>query len=768
MQHGIDSKQNLSPSRLESEIFSSRARPCASSTWVPYLVLLIVVVTWFSPWIFSDRVLAPFDILTEMLQPWRSDKAIPEVHNHYVADAVTQYIPYRLFAEKSFREDGYIGWNPMLFGGTAQYADTMGTYFDWSVQLHRFLDFWQAWHIGLMAQFLIAGTGMLIFLRSRGCPPQIATIAAIAYMGNSQFFIWVYHRWALGSFCWAPWILWAFERWSGGDRRFAAVLPIFVGLSFLGGSLQHSAFVAVLIFCLGVGLCVERRFRGPQFLRLLGIFSVWGILAGGLTVFALYPTIRAYFENNTAGHSRGGLGYEFGLLQPVLNLVSYPFYVWPTLLGSPQTLDLWKGFKSGAMNVGFFGTLPVIIAILACFSRRIPVTPKILCVAGLLIPLTPLVGPLYHRVNILWIVGGCWACAEYLRRLNLQQAKRLARTLLVFLAGFVGLWAVASIGISVFNDTLSSILINFVRTHSADSQFGYFQDWLVERAASLPAYLLLWNWFHLAEVLTMIVAVIGLRFITKPIGGYTISIAVAAQLTLFWFQWTTWSPSSLPYAANPLVEVLKAEPYVTRLVSPDVGKLPISFAPPNTLDPVGVPISGGYDSIHPLGMKKIGEPDWSFPGASHYLARKGGVEPLGWLVVSAWDNWKLFRKAVPPEMGTGLSEDRKSPVIFQRTSLNTAKVSVTPGTEIVSIYENFNPGWQWKLAETADPWQSVESGPNHTISIHLSKIPATRSEILLRFQPFQQGFALSVTLVFIFLLFLLPKLPCMTLMPEKR
>lgn len=60
-------------------------------------------------------MLAPFDIIHHMFLPWRGKIDILNVKNYFVTDAVTQYIPYRLFAEESFREDGYVGWNPLAF-----------------------------------------------------------------------------------------------------------------------------------------------------------------------------------------------------------------------------------------------------------------------------------------------------------------------------------------------------------------------------------------------------------------------------------------------------------------------------------------------------------------------------------------------------------------------------------------------------------------------------------------------------------------------------
>jgi hypothetical protein len=388
--------------------------------WLAYGIIIVLVVLWFSPAWIEGQVLAPFDIVTEMLLPWRGDKTMPQVHNHFTSDAVTQYIPYRMFAARSFLEDGYVGWNPLIFGGVAQYANTMGLYFDWTMQLHRFLRFWTAWHLGLITQFLLAGFGMIFLLKSRGCSPHLACFGSVAYMGNWQFVALVYHRWALGSFCWMPWVLWAMYGWRDRSRFYGPLVPIFIALAYLGGTLQYVAYVVIAIVCVWAGWLWEQHGQINLFKSITGSFFLWGSLSVGLASFMFEPTISAYIQNLHAGHIRGSLGYPEGLFQPFLNLMSYPFSVYPFILGSPQSLDLWKLLKSNLFNVGFFGTLPVLLAVLALFNTNVSKPAKVLIITGLVIPLTPLVGPLYHRVNLLWILGGSWAAAEGLYIISLN------------------------------------------------------------------------------------------------------------------------------------------------------------------------------------------------------------------------------------------------------------------------------------------------------------------------------------------------------------
>src|SRR5439155_18674461 len=124
----------------------------------------------FLPCLLQRKVLAPLDIAQTLYEPWAplaDDANTIDPHNHFVSDAVDQYLVYRYIAAVSLKDDGYVGWNPLILAGKPEYANTMGVYFDWTVQLHRLFDYWDAWNVGLICQFAIAGIGMLLFLRSQ-------------------------------------------------------------------------------------------------------------------------------------------------------------------------------------------------------------------------------------------------------------------------------------------------------------------------------------------------------------------------------------------------------------------------------------------------------------------------------------------------------------------------------------------------------------------------------------------------------------------------
>jgi hypothetical protein len=738
------------------------------------LFVLLLALT-FAPWWAGGSVFAPMDTLYELYEPWAEGDREVEVHNHFTVDAVLQYIGYREIAARSFEDDGFIGWNDLIHGGNPAYANTMAAFGDWSMWLHRFLDFWTAWHLGLGGQFLIAGLGMFVFLRSRSIGPAIALVGAIAFAANTQFIVWVYHRFQLGSFCWAPWILWAMYAFRDGRQWAWPLVPVFTALAFLGGNLQTNVFVVLLLGSVWVSWAWERRGDRGELLEASYSIGLWTVFGLGLAAFQILPTTAGFFESagphllgetEFQGESitRGRFGYRGGLIEPFLSVVFFFGQMFPSLFGGPQSVDLSKALGRNLFDIAFFGFLPMIVAIRVLLLKEAPAAARSLVVIGAMIPLTPLVGPLYHRVQLLFVLGGIWAFAWYWENYHDEREQALYRWLSRALAILAGLWLVLSVVGLLREEWLLTLVQNelMARMAQGEGHFRAFEDWVLLRAERLVTGLRIW---HIGQLIPLAAAFMGLTAMRLRFGRlarYALPLllaAVIAELTTFGVKWVTVSDAEkYPfYAETSDISTLRRLVGSGRVYVAELPDRP-GLLPSNTLSMYGVATIQQYETIVPPSMwQKAGlRTDARTLGqlaVTHAVTYADAeMDSNGWTLqyhgdhLSLWENEHVTPRylALPDHDSLisveGASSDQVStdpailpPVRLISATFNRRHIEAPAGTSLVRVAENWSEGWQFRVGGTN--WSPVSRGPDWSIVIDLGDQITSNAEIEMRYRP---------------------------------
>lgn len=710
--------------------------------------LVVLVVLAFSPWWAGGRYFAPLDLLNGLYEPWRAPDAPIEVHNHFTSDGVTQYLIYHKIAERSYAEDGRVGWSDLTMGGRPEYANTMAGYDDWTMQLHRFLDYWTAWHLGLLAQCLIAGLGLFVFLRSRGISPAVSLVAAVAYVANSQFIMLFYIRSPLAGFAWVPWVVWGMESYRSGRRWAWPLVPLFLALAFLGGTMQTSAFVALVVLGVWLGGLVETgdaagggwRAR----LRYTGHCLAWGVLGAGLAAFALVPNALTLAESMAQGMNRGQIGYAGGLLQPVLSALLIPVQAFPTLLGSPRSMDLAKLLELDLHAVAYFGFIPVVLAYRAALHRGAPAAARWVIALGLLIPLTPLVGPLYHRVQLVFIFGGAWAFAWYWEHADQAAVERLLRWLFPTLLVVTIAWVAASLATLVFHDSLQARIDGYIAGRIASGQAGVFgeqrEGWLLERGRQLLTELRIW---HPRQAVALGGALLGcaalwLRNRRGPaLSAVALLAVLLVELGAFAGGWlTVVDPAEHPpYAETADIAELRERVGEGRVYIVDHPSAP-SFFPPNTLAMYGVATIQAYETVGLMtiwtGFDEADDPvTLGAVGVTHAVARPGVEMGEGWTLEFEGDRLTLWRNefALPRYLALREESDAWSRMILNEVgevavgpvraegTMNRRRLEVPPGTRAVRIAENWSEGWRYRV--DGEAWRPVEMARDRSMVLEV-------------------------------------------------
>jgi hypothetical protein len=725
-------------------------------------VLVALCVLAFAPWWAGGRIFAPFDLLNEAYQPWASG-TYPQIHNHFTGDVLTQYLPYRRIAERSFAEDGQIGWSTLTFGGRPEYANTMAAYGDWTMQLHRFFDFWTAWHLGLLGQFLIAALGMYALLRAQQLIPLVALLGACAFIASSQIVFVVYHRWHLAAFAWVPWLLWAIFGHRSGRRWCWPLVPGFGALALVGGNLQTNIFVVLAVFAVWIGL-LRQDARGAARLRTTGHMLLWMLLAAGLAGFALLPEVLVYLDAADLAAARNAPGYAAGPVQPLFALLLLPAQLFPTLLGGPGTIDLLKAVGLELIDVAYFGLFLMLLAYRGVLLGGVPATPRVLMAMGLLLPLTPFVGSLYHRVQLLFILGGIWAALWWWQHATERELAGFVRRVSAVLAVLGGLWLVASLLSLLLHDALTTRIESIVAARIATGQagtLGVYPEWRLDGARRLIPELRIWHPRQLLFVGTTVATLLALhvrRSAGLRVATLVLVCALLVDFGAFTRGWvTTVDPARHPpYPQVPDLAVLQQRVGDGRVHIAYDG--PPVFLPPNTLSMYGVAAIQQFETVTLHGM-------WSrlgFAGdalalgqmaVTHAVSQPNEQLGAGWTLDYAGDRLAVWRNdaALPHYLAlSGAAADAwptggdvrhgRDPgalpvagdVAVHGATMNRRALLVPAGTQLLRIAENWSEGWQARVG--AGAWRSVAAGVDLSMVV---PIPNNRESTVveLRYRP---------------------------------
>jgi hypothetical protein len=741
-----------------------------SKSLIPLLACLGVVLLWFSPWWVGGRNLAPLDLLNGMMQPWRGASETGGAKNHIVSDAVDQYLVYRIVAAESYAKEGWLGWSSLTYGGTAQYANTMALYYDWTMQLHRWFSFWTAWHLGLMAQVLIAAAGMLLFLKGRSIRSLWACCGALAYAANSQFVVWIYHRWTLSAFCWVPWILWAIDRYRQGKHASWGWVPVFMAMAFLGGTLQHAAFVVLAVIAIWGEEAITHGTSVKAQTQLLSRYAIWGLLGGGLAAMMFLPCVDAFLVSNRLGlhmgmHGKSSMGiYPEGILQPILNLAAYPLQIFPSLLGRCESVDLLKLFKSELFYVIYFGSLPVLIAFIALFKRQTPMLARLLMGTGLLLPLTPLVRLLYQRLYLLFILGGIFAFTHFMESASADTKKRIFKITAWMTSCGVLIWSAISVILQMNHAEVQTLL--YQKFGSSGGSFGYFHQWVHGRLDKFLADLLIWSPQQMFPLALFAIALIGLRLTASTHerlikrGNWMVALAVVLEVSLFGYRWIVFTePTQNPlYPVTPevtaLIQHVGKEGRVTTMIEETGNHMAVTPFIPNTLSPYGIATIGGYDSIMPNGMIRVNDPRRDAKSLGRFGVTHLITYPENPAVGAEWNRiWQspamaLYENPTPVARYLGFrSEDEKDQFFQGQLGSNGLKLEETTHLENrreiqsptplrwIRIAENHAAGWEYRDQKSSTPWIPVKRAPDASMLLDLSNLPAKPTVIEMRYHP---------------------------------
>lgn len=609
-------------------------------TWLYSLLLPLLVCALFAPVLFGGKTLLPADQLNTMFLPYSEQHSTVEVYNHFLTDAIAQVYPYKVRLRESWKRGEFAAWNPSLYGGHPQYASTSFTPFDVTNIVLLLGEMPAAYHWQMLVKLCIAGIAMwqlLGFFTVSGTKIHAAIrfLFAMAYMLNSLFITTLQHQWVLGVFCWMPLAVLFLLKYFAEKRITSALWSsVFLGLGFLGGSLQTNAIAVLLFVIVGAfaafssisAIETESPTRMSVLLRALGVMLGIGVFAFALTAFMWLPSLELFLYNFNV---RAG-GKPFSIMNGLKSVPLLISFAIPELLGTVRGFDLAK-IAQADMNdfTAFIGFAPMFLGLVGVFSlwKKMPSMRGfvVLAAVGVCMPLfTPLYKFLYHRSFILYVFGMSvlgavtaqelvFGRGEIISREKLRRALRIAT---VLLACIWGGYLLGNAVIAWKYDVILQKLRAFVALNMASSQLAAgSQDWMLQRADRFLEHFALWRKPQLLFALLLAsLLVVLLKKTTRAEEADTRKIRfmlgiIGVTAVQLWMFAASWLPmidvQKYPlYPKTPTTEFLRKDSSLFRFV-PLFDAASQRVMQPNMNDMHGLSTSEGYESVFPLNVSRL-------------------------------------------------------------------------------------------------------------------------------------------------------------------
>ena len=715
----------------------------ASLAWIGLLLV------FFFPVVFQGKVLAPLDILDHLMRPWSDGAGGFGVHNAFVYDAISQYLPYNWSVFQSIRQDGYIGWNPHVYGGYALLENTMLCPGDWHHQLYRFFDFWTAWDLGIVLQFAIAGFGVLVMLRCEGLPAWAALVGAVSFAFYSQHVLWIYHRWVLGASCWFPWIVWAIRRARRENRLFDFWSIVLTALAFRGGSLQTCLFVATLVLCVFVAdwMTQTDRWKPRTIFRTALPYTNLAILSSILVLDILLNTVPPYLEGCRELPRKS-------FLKALLALPTLVTAFHPTALGTPQSMDGFKAFGCDLFDLKFAGAIPFVLALFAIFRKQAPLLPRILFVLGLVIPFTPLFHWFYSRSTVLFALGCAWLAAWSVANLKETVPDRAWRWLARLGATLATLWLLASAALLALGPAIAPKLHRFVEK-SLPLDKASRNDWMLARADAFLDGIPLWSLQNLIPVLLVSLGLFAAWRLVRSEHGQrwttVLILCVFGELFVWSRTWITFSDRPTPtepgllYPEHDWTRQLRDEMRDGGLLWLHGTRPNFDYFQLNAQAGIGIPSLQGYETIRPRTLPFAdSESDYdadafAAAGVSHVLVMPGRAVPSGladWIESVDTDDLHLFRNpAFRSVYLATLSDGTEVPLLPSSKTPNSVQLELPTGTASIRIAALRHPGWRYHFGDYNWKRLEVANTTDHATRVAVPSAFNGPMVLVLRFQP---------------------------------
>ena len=220
--------------------------------WASIVAVIATATIFVGRALLPDTTLSPLDILMT-IPPWSNTAArLTHAYNALPSDKIQYIQPMKTLTAQAW-QSGIPLWEPRLLSGYPIIANAQAGIFYPGTLPYLFLRDTDASDLVAWLHLILAGLGMLGYLRALNCRSLAATFGALVFMLNTVIIGWLTWDSVAGAMIWLPWILWAFEA-ALRSKRWWLIGPgaLALALAYLGGHLQWTLYTLLILGLYGL------------------------------------------------------------------------------------------------------------------------------------------------------------------------------------------------------------------------------------------------------------------------------------------------------------------------------------------------------------------------------------------------------------------------------------------------------------------------------------------------------------------------------------
>jgi len=630
--------------------------------WAPLLVVALLTVIFFIPWLFQGKVFLAADNLYRFL-PWASvGKPGIRPHNSLITDPVNYGFPAAY--NRQLKEGVLRKWNPLVMGGVPAVNSTSsgspGRYYFVKALYNRLFPPATAVMMLLFTHLLLMGVFMYWYLLEIGAGRRGALLGAVAWMFSGCSMVWFEFEIVLTAGTFIPLLLLVMERFLGArPYLWACVGSLVFGTYVLIGHLQFLLYLSLLMLFYFAYLAWRIHRREPGLRRLGHLAACFGITCtGALLIGALELLPMAEVITNSSRVARSfGFRSLFDTLGQVyfrhLVTLIFPDYFGSPVLGMTLTPQLPRQEYMNYNELCLYLGLPTLFALMAAAvgfrdaATRFWLLLTVLFASMMLGAYTfyPFFKwyPGLGKVNPTRIIFLFTLAATVTAGLGVSPLDGLSRTRRrVFLAAAAVL--VATTLVLALVSARPQVVRWFNVELASGSQWQYYSRWLAKtRALASPTMLKPLLLAGGSFLLFSAYLLIGNKKARLAIFSLILAL-LAYDLISFGRNYNTTTSPAYLFARTPAIDFLKKQGGVFRVVQ-DTSK-GFFF---NSLAPFGIEELGGYTNAYPDRLNRLLS-HIEYRNTTNRFDRWVGFSPYGqWRFHSLMNvRWLLTARGTPP------------------------------------------------------------------------------------------------------------------------